>query len=172
MRRFITGTCQAHAQRGGWTERDIAKYFADYTDLVMRHFGDRLHAVAPSTSYGASRGSATIGASTHQGFAISGPAARAMHHVQLTHGLSVEAMRANGHGNVGCILNKEYGVPAIDKDTAHEKIELFDGIYNRWFEESMFRGRYPEDDIACIAAPLDWVGANYCTRALIMPDAS
>ena len=176
-----------HAQRGGWTERDIAKYFADYTDLVMRHFGDRLHAVAPINEPWCVAWLSHYWGEHAPGLRDIGAAARAMHHVQLAHGLSVEAMRANGHGNVGCILNKEYGVPGIDTDAAHEKTELFDGIYNRWFEESMFRGRYPEDvlavlgphmpkefddDMACIAAPLDWVGANYYTRALIMPDAS
>ena len=176
-----------HAQRGGWTERDIAKYFADYTDLVMRHRGQASCGGPHQRTMVRRVAQPLLGRARAPGLRDIGAAARAMHHVQLAHGLSVEAMRANGHGNVGCILNKEYGVPGIDTDAAHEKTRLFDGIYNRWFEESMFRGRYPEDvlavlgphmpkgfddDMACIAAPLDWVGANYCTRALIMPDAS
>ena len=36
-----------YAQKGGWQMRDTANYFADYTDLVMKHFGDRLFSVAP-----------------------------------------------------------------------------------------------------------------------------
>ena len=66
-----------------------------------------------------------------------------------------------------------------------ERTHLFDGIYNRWFEESIFKSRYPEevlalfgdhmpegyeDDFRLISAPFDWAGSNYYTRSVIAPD--
>ena len=36
-----------HAEQGGWTVRQTPLRFADFTDLVMRNFGDRLETVAP-----------------------------------------------------------------------------------------------------------------------------
>ena len=36
-----------HAQQAGWQNRQTAQYFAEYTDLIMRHFGDRLYSIAP-----------------------------------------------------------------------------------------------------------------------------
>ena len=109
-----------------------------------------------------------------------------MHYVQLAHGRSVEVIRSHGHRNVGCVLNKEFAVPADGSDLAEAKTALFDGIYNRWFEESIFKSRYPQDvlalfdghmpdgheeDLALISAPLDWVGSNYYTRSVILPDS-
>lgn len=35
------------ADDGGWTNKETVKHFADYTALIMRHFGDRLSYVAP-----------------------------------------------------------------------------------------------------------------------------
>ena len=32
--------------KGGWQKRDTANWFADYTDLIAKKFGDRLHSIA------------------------------------------------------------------------------------------------------------------------------
>ena len=34
------------AEKGGWTNRDTCKWFADYTEKVMSSFGNRLHSIA------------------------------------------------------------------------------------------------------------------------------
>ena len=99
--------------------------------------------------------------------------AKAMHFIQLAHGLSVKVMRGHGHKQIGCVLNKELGVPADDTSDTYRLTQLFDGIYNRWFEESIFIGCYPDDvlavlerdlpagyqdDLQIINQPLDWAG--------------
>lgn len=175
-----------HAKAGGWQNRDTCGWFADYTDLVMRHFGDRLHAVAPVNEPWCVSWLSHYWGHHAPGLTDLGAAARSMHYVQLAHGKSVEVLRGHGHRNIGCVLNKEFAVPADESDLAAEKTNLFDGIYNRWFEESTFKGRYPsdvldlfgdhmpdgfEDDLALISAPLDWAGSNYYTRSVIQPDA-
>jgi beta-glucosidase len=175
-----------HAEAGGWQNRDTCGWFADYTDLVMRHFGDRLHAVAPVNEPWCVSWLSHFWGHHAPGLTDLAATARSMHYIQLAHGRSVEVLRGHGHRNIGCVLNKEFAVPVDESDLAAEKTALFDGIYNRWFEESTFRGQYPEDvlalfgdhmpdgyedDLPLISAPLDWAGSNYYTRSVIQPDA-
>ena len=62
----------------------------------------------------------------------------------VTHDQS-EEMRANGHVNVVIILSDGYGLTAIGTGETHEKTKLFDGIYNRWFDDSIFCRRDPDN---------------------------
>ena len=178
---------QRHADAGGWRNRDTCGWFADYTDLVMRHFGDRLHAVAPVNEPWCVSWLSHYWGHHAPGLTDLAATARSMHYIQLAHGRSVEVLRGHGHRNVGCVLNKEFAVPVDESDLAAEKTALFDGIYNRWFEESTFKGAYPQDvleifgdhmpegfeeDLKLISAPLDWAGSNYYTRSVIEPDAT
>jgi len=175
------------ARKGGWQNRDTAHYMADYTDLIMRHFGDRLETIAPVNEPWCVSFLSHYWGHHAPGLMDLSATAKAMHYIQLAHGLSVGVMREAGHNNLGCVLNKEYGVPVDDSDEAAEKTHLFDAIYSRWFEDSIFKGRYPqevldifgshmpegyEDDMAVIASPLDWAGVNYYTRSVIAPDKS
>ena len=175
------------ADAGGWRNRDTAKRFADYADLIMRNFGNRLTTIAPINEPWCVAWLSHYWGIHAPGMRSLEAAALAMHYVQLAHGLAVEVMRGYGHKKLGAVLNKEYPVPADDSALAKAKVELFDGIYNRWFEESIFKGCYPAnvleilaphmpenyaDDLPLISAPLDWVGINYYTRAVIQPDSS
>lgn len=176
-----------HAQKGGWQNRDTAHYMADYTDLIMRHFGDRLETIAPVNEPWCVSFLSHYWGHHAPGLRDLAAAAKSMHYIQLAHGLSIQVMREAGHQNLGCVLNKEYGVPVDDSQLAAEKTHLFDGIYSRWFEESIFKGRYPDevldifgdampegwqDDMKLIASPLDWAGVNYYTRSVIAPDST
>ena len=178
---------ERHAQKGGWQMRDTANYFADYTDLVMRHFGDRLFSIAPINEPWCVSWLSHYWGHHAPGVQSISAAARSMHYIQLAHGLSIQVMRSHNHNYLGCVLNKEYAVPFDDTEEAANSTHLFDGIYNRWFDESIFNGIYPEEvltlfedhmpdnyinDMAIIKEPLDWVGTNYYTRSLIQPDKS
>ena len=176
-----------YAQKGGWQMRDTANYFADYTDLVMRHFGDRLFSIAPINEPWCVSWLSHYWGHHAPGVQSISAAARSMHYIQLAHGLSIQVMRSHNHNYLGCVLNKEYAVPFDETEEAANSTHLFDGIYNRWFDESIFNGIYPEEvltlfdghmpdnyinDMAIIKEPLDWVGTNYYTRSLIQPDKS
>jgi beta-glucosidase len=167
--------------------RDTANYFADYTDLVMHHFGDRLFSIAPINEPWCVSWLSHYWGHHAPGVQSISAAARSMHYIQLAHGLSIQVMRSHNHNYLGCVLNKEYAVPFDDTEEAANSTHLFDGIYNRWFDESIFNGTYPEEvltlfdghmpdnyinDMAIIMEPLDWVGTNYYTRSLIQPDKS
>ena len=176
-----------YAEKGGWTNRNTAQYFADYTDLIMRYFGERLTTIAPINEPWCVSWLSHYWGHHAPGLCDIASTAQAMHYIQLAHGLSIEVMRGHGHQNLGCVLNKEFAIPVDDSPEALRLSHLFDGVYNRWFEDSIFKATYPEDvldilqpycpanfqdDLPLIGQPLDWAGLNYYTCSVIAPDPS
>ncbi|RUS60483.1 beta-glucosidase [Pseudorhodobacter sp. E13] len=174
----------ALADLGGWRNRDIANWFADYTEVVMRRIGDRVWSAAPINEPWCVAWLSHFLGHHAPGLRDIRATARAMHHVGLAHGRAIETMRGLGMGNLGAVCNMEYAAPADDSAAAAAAASLYDGYYNRWFLSAMFKGEYPADvleglgphmpagwqaDMATIAAPVDWVGINYYTRKLIAP---
>ncbi|MDF1872061.1 GH1 family beta-glucosidase [Vannielia sp.] len=170
---------------GGWRNRDVAKWFADYTYTIMSTLGDRIWSAAPiNEPWCVSWLSHFLGQHA-PGVRDIRATARAMHHVLLAHGHAIEAMRSLGMDNLGAVCNLEYAEPVDDTPEAAQAASLYDGLYNRWFLSGLFKQEYPEDvltglaphmpagwedDFGIIAQPLDWCGLNYYTRKLIAPD--
>ncbi len=170
---------------GGWRNRDIADWFADYVTVIMGRVGDRIHAAAPINEPWCVAWLSHFLGIHAPGTRDIRAAARAMHHVLLAHGRAIQAMRALGMGNLGAVMNFEYAAPADDTAGARQAARRNDAIYNRWFAGGMFSHSYPEealaglaphlpegwqDDFPTIGEKLDWVGVNYYTRKLIAPD--
>jgi beta-glucosidase len=173
------------ADLGGWRNRDIAGWFGDFTEVVMRRIGDRVWSAAPINEPWC------VGWLSHflghhaPGLRDIRATARAMHHVLLAHGTAIRAMRGLGMTNLGAVCNFEYAQPADDSAGAAVAARLYDGYYNRFFLGGIFRKEYPsevleglgphlpdgwEDDFDLIGEPVDWCGLNYYTRKLIVPD--
>jgi len=121
-------------------------------------------------------------------------ALRAAHHLLLSHGRAVGEIRRRSPGaEVGIVLNLTPATPAEpgrDDDAARQ----FDGFFNRWYLDAVFRGRYPEDavadrvrwghldgpdlpfvqpgDLSTIAVPLDFLGVNYYSRVVVRAGAN
>ena len=172
------------ADLGGWRNRDIAGWFADYTQVLMARIGDRVWSAAPINEPWCVAWLSHFLGHHAPGLRDIRATARAMHHVGLAHGRAIEVMRGLGMGNLGAVCNMEYAAPADGSPEAAAAADLYDGYYNRWFLSAMFKGQYPadvleglgphmpqnwQDDMAAIAAPVDWVGINYYTRKLIAP---
>jgi beta-glucosidase len=177
----------ALADLGGWRNRDIADWFADYAYVLMRRVGDRVWSVAPVNEPWC------VGWLSHfMGLHAPGvrdirAAARAMHHVGLAHGRAIQAMRALGVGNLGAVCNLEWAHPFDDTPASAAAAARYDAIYNRWFLGGFCHGAYPalaleglgphlpagwQDDMAVISAPLDWMGLNYYTCKRVAEDRS
>lgn len=176
---------QPLADKGGWRNRDIADWFADFTEVVMGRIGDRIWSAAPINEPWC------VGWLSHflgehaPGMRDIRATARAMHHVLLAHGRATQVMRGLGMSNLGAVCNFEYAQPCDDTPAAHQAAATYDAYYNRFFLSGLFRGTYPDavmdgfaphlpdgwqDDFATIQAPLDWLGLNYYTRKIIAPD--
>jgi beta-glucosidase len=171
--------------KGGWMNRDIAKWFADYAALCGKHFGDRVTAVATiNEPWCVAFLSHYLGIHA-PGYRDMRAAARAMHHVLLAHGNGVAALRAEGVKNIGIVTNLQKCEPASGSDADAKATELFDGIFNGWYLGGLYKGRYPanvvemfepylpegyERDMTTVSAPLDWAGINYYSRSIIAAD--
>ncbi len=173
------------ADLGGWRNRDIAGWFADFTEIIMGRIGDRMHSVAPINEPWC------VGWLSHflghhaPGLRDIRATARAMHHLLLAHGSAIQTMRGLGMDNLGAVFNMEWATPVDDTPAEVDAAALYDGYYNRFFVEGVFKGRYPDsvmqglgphmpdnwqDDFGTITAPVDWCGINYYTRKIVVPN--
>ncbi len=172
---------QVLEDRGGWTDRDTALAFADYADVVSARLGDRVRTYATlnepwcSAFLGYAYGEHAPGRRDWQACQL------AIHHLLLAHGLAVPRLRANTSSPVGIVLNFTPGYPAGAGD--QEACRRYDALNHRVFLDPLFAGSYPaplldngisfpvrDGDLAAIAAPLDFLGVNFYTRALIADD--
>lgn len=169
-------------QRGGWQNRDIAQWFAEYATLIADRFGDRLEATATLNEPWCTAYLGHIGGQHAPGIHDLEAGAKAMHHVMLAHGLGIEALRAGGARNLGIVLNLEKAEPATSSNEDAQAARLWDGLFNRWYLAGVCLGEYPSDiatklgsrlpdnwvpDLLSIGRRIDWLGINYYTRALM-----
>jgi beta-glucosidase len=163
---------QALDDRGGWTNRDCAGWFADYAALIARHYGDRVKRFAtfnePSvfTLLGYGFGWHAPGLTDRQALL------RAIHHVNLAHGFGVDVLRAHVAGaSLGAIHNYQPCVAATPEDEAAR--DQLDACWNGAFPEPQLAAHYPAalaaeidafqhpGDLARICRPVDWFGLNH-----------
>ncbi|RFU13984.1 beta-glucosidase [Rhodobacteraceae bacterium W635] len=175
---------QALADRGGWRNADMPDWFAAFTETVMSRIGDRVWSAAPINEPWCVGWLSHFEGAHAPGLRDIRATARAMHHVLVSHGRSIEVMRGLGMGNLGGVFNLEWSNPADDSPGAARAAATHDAYYNRFFLEAIFNGAYPDaaleglgpylppgwqDDFATIRQPLDWVGVNYYTRSNLAP---
>jgi beta-glucosidase len=178
---------QALQDQGGWAARDTALRFAEYA----QECGDALGDVV---SQWITHNEPWVVAFLGHAAGVKAPgirdwptAVRVSHHLLLSHGLAVQALRASagagesGAGpDVGIALNLAPVHPAGPGADHHAAARRMDGHLNRWFLDPLLRGRYPDDmlelyeraygaplteqrngDLPVIHEPIDFLGVNY-----------
>ena len=170
------------ADIGGWTNRDIAERFAEFTDVIINRIGDRVdHTATINEPWCVAWLSYFLGGHA-PGIRDIRAAVRAMHHVMLAHGKALEVLKSHGQSNLGIVLNLGHGEAASNTQADINATKTFDAIHTRWFMDSLFKGNYPKDmlskvekympenfesDMKLISSPIDWLGVNYYTRGVI-----
>lgn len=174
---------QGLEERGGWTARDTAGRFADYTEIVGRHLGDRVSdfVLLDQPSVFVTQGYLTgAHAPGRRGLEHWLPAS---HVVNLAQGLAFQALRATrGDARIGTALGLSPCVPvtrrggneAADADAAVR----WHRITNAWFLDPAFGRGYPEvhpdglpralgvrpGDLERAQAPFDFLGVSVFGR--------
>ncbi|NLD73134.1 MAG: beta-glucosidase [Chloroflexi bacterium] len=168
---------------GGWAARDTAQRFADYAGVVAERLGDRVkHWITHNEPWVVAFLGNHLGVHA-PGWEDLSLALQVAHHVLYSHGLAVPAIRAASPGSeVGITLNFSPAYPASDGPEDVAAARRHDGQANRWFMDPLYRGEYPEDmwdlygyqvprvadgDLEVIRRPIDFLGVNYYTRAVI-----
>ena len=171
---------QALQDQGGWANRDVCAHFTRYATEVARRFGHRVHSICTHNEpwviaiLGYEQGIFAPGIQSRS------QAMQAVHHLLLSHGMALKAMRGLGLTTpMGIVLNLSPIYPASDNPADVAKAHLDDGLILRLYMDALFKGFYPADvmahladdaprvspgDMETIAQFNDFLGVNYYTR--------
>ncbi|MCH4209509.1 glycoside hydrolase family 1 protein [Bifidobacterium sp.] len=143
---------------GGWARRDTALRFADYADAIASGLGDR---VGIWTTLNEPWCSAYLGygSGVHApGVRDYGKALAAVHHLNLAHGLGVQAIRAHlgGTAKVSSVLNLAVNIAQTDSEADMAAKHRADLIANEVFLGPMLEGRYDPEIFEVTKPYTDW----------------
>ncbi len=180
---------QARQAVGGWSARDTAERFAEYAGLMAQELGDVVDAWITHNEpwvvafLGHAEGTKAPGVRDWP------TALRASHHLLLSHGWAMQALRAGAPDvPVGITLNLAPARALTSSDDDRAAASRMDGYLNRWFLDPVLRGHYPEDmveqyarrygpfdvvhdgDLAAIGAKIDFLGVNYYSPQRVKAD--
>jgi beta-glucosidase len=171
--------------RGGWLNRDIADWFADYARVVYRKLDGRVKKwVTLNEPWVVTDGGYLFGvlAPGHRNFF---EAPLATHNTLRAHAAGVQAYRAEGRHEIGLVVNLEPKYPASDDPRDVAATARADAYMNRQYLDPALLGSYPEElrtifgeawpefpaeDMKAIQQPIDFVGINYYTRSVTRDD--
>ena len=177
---------QALQELGGWANRDVARWFADYAAVVARALGDRIDLWTTLNEpqifgmLGYATGEHAPGSRDQLQYIL------LSHYINLAHGEGVAAIRNEASAaKVGCVLQLPPIHPRSDSEQDRKAARVMDGLMNRWYAEPVLIGRYPEDvldlfkdldlpiregDLERIYQPLDFAGLNLYSRLFAYHD--
>jgi beta-glucosidase len=178
---------QGLEDRGGWPNRDLAGYFADFAGILAKHLGDRITTWAPFnmpwtfTYYGYGIGVFPPGRTGFDQFL------KAAHTVNLAQGEAFRAIKAaSAKATVGSAYGMAPAYPKTDSEADRAAVARYHAMNNVYFLDPVMYGRYPKafvgetpyqtmgfraGDEKIMRVPLDWLGFHYYTRRIVS-DAS
>ena len=168
---------------GGWADRNTVHRFVEYAQGMARRLGDR---VASITTHNEPWVVAMLGHDSGifaPGIQHRATAMQVSHHLLLSHGLALQALRAQGcRSPLGIVLNLAPQHPATGSAADQARTWLEDGKLLRWYMDPLLEGHYPADvlehlgadaprieagDLQAIHTPMDFLGINYYSRSVI-----
>ncbi len=143
---------------GGWTSRATAQAFAPYAAKLAQTLGDRIHLW---TTLNEPWCAAYLGyaSGVHAPGRTNGAdALTAVHHLNLAHGLAIQAIRAELPTAQVSVTHNLHVIRPADPHSADDIdiVRRLDALGNRAFLGPELEGAYPEDLIADTAAVTDW----------------
>jgi beta-glucosidase len=165
--------------RGGWLNRDVAGWFAEYARVMFRALDDRVQMWATLNEPWVVTDGGYLHGALAPGHRNLFEAPIASHHLLLAHAAGVAAYRAEGQHRIGLVVNLEPKYPASDSEEDLAATRRADAYMNRQYLDPVFHGRYPDEmreifgeawpdfpaeDLASIRQPIDFLGVNSYTR--------
>jgi beta-glucosidase len=173
---------QALQDAGGWGNRATIDAYARYVETVVSRLGDR---VKHWMTHNEPACVAFLGNESGEhapGFHDHALALQVAHNVLVSHGTAVPVIREHCAGaQVGIVLNMHAAYPMLDTEADRAAARLEHAKFNRWFLDPVMGRGYPRDawdaygadvvqilpdDLKIIAAPIDFLGLNYYSRAV------
>ena len=171
--------------RGGWLNRDISDWFADYAHILFTRLDGRVRKwVTLNEPWVVTDGGYLHGALA-PGHRNMFEAPIASHNLMRAHGAAVKVYREVGAHEIGLVVNIEPKYPASDRPEDIAATARADAYMNRQYLDPALTGSYPAElkeifgeawpdwpasDLADIAQPVDFIGINYYTRSVVRHD--
>jgi beta-glucosidase len=172
--------------RGGWLNPDVADWFGDYATACYRALDDRVPMWATLNEPWVVSDGGYLHGTLAPGHRCANEAAIAAHHLMRAHAQAVRAYRAVGQHQVGLVVNIEPKHLAPGASPADQQAQArADAYMNRQFLDAAVLGQYPtelaevygagwpnwpQDDVAALREPIDFLGLNYYTRSVVKDD--
>ena len=143
-------------QRGGFLNRDMADWFADYASLLGRRLGDRVKLWVTQNEPQCYIGFGLVTGTHAPGLRLDvSDTLTAAHHSMRAHGKAVQALRsAVPDGRVGYVLAAQVARPASDDEVDLEAARAATFATrdrtltgNTWWVDPVVFGHYPEDGL-------------------------
>jgi beta-glucosidase len=170
---------------GGWADRDTAYRFADYAEFMARELGDRVDTWTTLNEPWCSAYLGYASGAHAPGRADGAAALAAVHHLNLAHGLGVQAVRSVLPSARASITLNLHVIRPVDPSSEADldAVRRVDALANRAFTGPLLSGAYPADlfddtahvtdwsfvrsgDEAIAHQPLEVLGVNYYSTAL------
>jgi beta-glucosidase len=136
---------QALEGRGGWPNRDLANYFADYANILTKHLGDRIKIWAPFNMpwaiafMGYAAGAFPPCRTSFSDFL------KAAHTLALAQAEAHRAVKAaSSQAMVGSAYEMAPAYPRTDSDDDRAAAARYHAMNNVFFLEAAMHGRYPK----------------------------
>jgi len=170
---------------GGWPARDTAKRFADYAAIVGQALGDRVHTWTTLNEPWCSAYLGYGNGGHAPGRTNGADALAAVHHLNLAHGLGLQALRSSvSKDDAQYSVTLNFHVLRPGDDNAEDAMRRIDALANRAFTSPMLNGQYDYDlledtagvtdwqfvqpgDLDIIKQPIDFLGVNYYSTATV-----
>jgi len=171
--------------RGGWSSRDVAGWFADYAAVVLRALGDRVPMWATLNEPWVVADGGYLYGVLAPGRRSASAAALASLNLMRAHGAAVQAARAITRARIGLVVNIEPKFPASRSPADLAATARSEAYMNRQYLDAALLGSFPAElpalfgdawpavgaeDLALARQPLDWLGVNYYTRGVMRHD--
>lgn len=173
--------------RGGWLNRDISWWFADYAQVMFRALDDRVKMwVTLNEPWVVADGGYLHGVLA-PGHRNHFEAPIASHNLMRAHAAAIQAYRSVGKNQIGYVVNLEPKYPVSRSDDDAAAVRRADAYMNRQYLDPVFLGAYPAellemfgeawpqfppDDFELLKEKFDFLGINYYTRGLTKADES
>jgi beta-glucosidase len=172
--------------RGGWCNRDVAGWFADYASVLYRALDDRVETWATLNEPWVVSDGGYLAGALAPGHRNRFETPLVSHNLLRAHGAAVEAYRAiSSRPAIGVVVNIEPKYPATRSPDDLAATRRADAYMNRQYLDPIFFGKYPEElpeiygeawprfpesDFSSIRAKVDFLGVNYYTRGVMRHD--
>lgn len=177
---FHWDTPQALQDKGGWESRDTAAHFADFAGVMFAALGADVPTYITVNEPKTVVQVGYLFGSHAPGKKDLAAATRVLHHLNLGHGLAVQALRASGvQAQIGPAFNLTPLYPADDSAEAAAAVAVQDVWENLVYLDPVFKGTYPDaglaevidvpaleavlrdGDLDTISTPIDLLAVNY-----------